>query len=282
MGTTLHANCRVLRGQTAGRGVDIHDGLEAPNWAPWLRFTPDQFEAHASLFPEGQVLIVDESDAPIAILSTSRFMWDGEVSSLPTWSEIAGGTLTFEDLFSEDGNALALMSVSIRPDVQGNGFAEMLIRAATDYAASSRITYVMSDFRPSQYGAYKARHPDAGFEHYCNLKREDGLPADAWLRALARLGMQPIRVDDRAMVVRTSASAFDGYRLTWEIDSWEQVMDAGLVALLSSRHRPELSLAAVQETWECGETGTWYVDRDANKAAYIESNLWGSVAESGL
>ncbi len=37
------------------------------------------------------------------------------------------------------------------------------------------------------------------------------------------------------------------------------------------------SFATSTPAWECGETGTWYVDDGAGAAAYIESNFWGRI-----
>lgn len=262
---------------SAGRGQEIYNVLEAPNWAPWLRFSAEQFNGQAQVFPDGQVLLCDENSRPLASFSTNRIMWDGDPESLPTWDEIAGDdNMTYADTYQPDGSTIVLMSVSIRPDAQGKSLTDVLVAKIKEVAAMEGIEYIISDFRPSGYGAYKAKNGDPGFAKYIELKRqEDNLPIDGWLRSLARKNMRPLRIDPKAMVVSTSLEEFKNFRFQYQPECWYQLTDPGLIKMKVAEQTPQTKVEQVDEVWECRENGTWYVNKADGRAVYIESNLWG-------
>lgn len=261
----------------SGRGAEIFDELEAPNWPPWLRFSAEELDAQAEVFPRGQILVCDERSRPLASLSSNRIDWDGVIEHLPTWDRVAGDDRTYRDTYRPDGNAVVLMSTNVRPDAQGLGLSEVLIDRMRSIAVADGVEHVMSDFRPNGYGAYKRTRGTAGFAAYCHMTREDGLPVDGWLRSVARKGMQPLAVDPRAIVVHTSASDLVRHRATYRPGRWYEPTDPDAVATALEEHTPHVDLDTVDEVWECDETGTWYVDRSRDRALYIESNLWGRL-----
>jgi hypothetical protein len=262
---------------SAGRGAEIFDVLEVPNWAPWLRFSAEELDAQADVFPTGQILVCDQTSRPLASLSTNRIEWDGVIGHLPTWDHVAGETRTYRDTYAPDGNAIVLMSANVRRDARKMRLTDLLIDEVKRRAAAEGIEHILSDFRPSEYGAYKLERGNTGFAAYCALARQDGLPMDGWLRSLTRNGMQPLGVDSRAMVVRTTVEEFSRYRATYHLDRWYQLTDPNVISIRVSEHAPHLDLDDVEEKWECSETGTWYVDRSGGRALYVESNLWGRL-----
>lgn len=262
---------------SAGRGQAIYDALEAPNWAPWLRFSALAFDGQAQTFPEGQLLLVDGELQPIASLSTNRIKWDGDPRILPTWTQMAGEDMSYGDTYQADGNVLVLMSVNIRHDAQGLGLTDQLVSKAKEVANSLGIEHVMSDFRPSGYGAYKAEVGDPGFATYCELVRGDGMPVDPWLRSLAHRGMTPIRPDFRASIIPVAIQQFVGFKKYYKPESWYALTDPNLIKAKIAEHNPQTEIGHVNEVWECRETGTWYVNRNSGQAVYIEGNLWGEL-----
>lgn len=265
---------------SVGQGQEIYDILEAPNWAPWLRFAPEQFDGQATVFSAGQILLSDENSRPLASFSTNRIKWDGNPESLPTWDEIAGDDMTYADTYQPDGNAIVLMSVSIRPDAQGKSLTDVLVAKIKEVAATGGVEYIISDFRPSGYGAYKTENGDPGFAKYIELKRqEDNLPIDGWLRSLARKNMRPLRIDPKAMIVPASLEEFNNFRSQYQPERWYQLTDPDLIKMKIAEQTPQAEVGQVDEVWECHETGTWYVNRTTQKAVYIESNLWGMIPD---
>ena len=111
---------------------------------------------------------------------------------------------------------------------------------------------------------------------YCAQTRPDGLPRDPWLRALTRRGMQQLRLDPRAMAIEATAAELDGWRASYRPEAWWQVTESAEITALVDWLQPH-ELDRIDEIWECGETGTWFCDRAAGEAIYLETNVWGEV-----
>lgn len=236
----------------------IYQELEVPNWAPWLRASPETLTKRAEAFPEGQLAIWTPEGRPIASLSLSRFNYDGDPQALPTWDEIMGDPPTGEHTFVPDGNAIGMMSINVHPEFQGAGLTRVIIDDVKKRAKDLGIKHIMGSFRPSQFGEWTHEHPREGFVTYALKERPDNLPLDAWLRALTRNGMRMLRVDDAAMVVpEVPIEEFNNYRETYNPEKWRQI---------------------APHVWRCGETGVWITGE--NSATYIESNVWGILDQN--
>lgn len=266
--------------------------LEKNTWAPWLTYSKDQLSKQRQTFGSGQFELRDSDRSLLGILSTNRINWSGDTEHLPTWNKVAGQELTYEDSFEPNGNTLALMSISVNPKARGRGIYRSLIRDAQDYARKNNLQHLIGDFRPSGFGVYKRHTGDFDFIKYCHNKRNENLqpplfgpiktkkdnqPQDPWLRAVKRLGMEELKPDARAMVVHAHADELDKYMQTYRPENWWKVTNAEQIKYLLDWHQPHLDLEHVVEVWECGETGTWYVDPINDEAVYIESNLWGEL-----
>ncbi|OGH21647.1 MAG: hypothetical protein A2629_01945 [Candidatus Levybacteria bacterium RIFCSPHIGHO2_01_FULL_41_15] len=244
---------RTYKPEEAAR---IYQELEVPNWAPWLRASPETLAKRAVVFPEGQIAIW-KGKRPIASISLNRFNYDGNPDNLPTWDELAGYPSTYEETYDPNGNAVAMMSINIHPEFQGQGLTGDIITAVKTLRETLGIKHIMGSFRPSQFGDYSHDNPRANFTTYSHLKRPDRLPQDAWLRALTRNGMDVLRVDDFAMMVPdVSMEEFEEYRRTYFPEKWRKM-------------RPDV--------WRCGQTGIWVVGR--NGATYLEGNVWGILED---
>jgi GNAT superfamily N-acetyltransferase len=258
-----------------GRGHEIFECLEVPNWAPWLRISADQFDLQAELFELGQLFVCDFDDEPVGLLSTTRIEWDGRVASLPTWDHLAADITCFATRYAPEGNALVLLSASVRRDLRGGGIGTLLIDRTKDIAILHEIDTIVSPFRPSGFGRHKIHHPHCSFERYCALRRDDGAPVDRWLRTLDRARFAMLRIEPKAMVVETTADHFHALRSAYHPGSWHRVENGRAFDLRIGEHCPGEQLPHIHAAWECSETGTWYVDDDSDAAAYIESNVWG-------
>jgi hypothetical protein len=253
--------------------------LEAPNWAPWLRFSAEQLARQAQVFPEGQIILHDQDTHDLAAaLSSNRIDWDGDSTHLPTWDEIAGEEQTFEGTFRPDGNTFALMSMSVNGAVKGRGLSGRVFDRIKEYAKAEGLEHIIGDFRPSNFGAHKQQTGHFDFTAYCESTREDGQPYDGWLRAVSRQGAQFHQPDPRAMVVEATADEVAAWSEAYNPEKWWEVTDPEQVSYLLKWHQPLHDIERVSRIIECGETGTWYIDDVNNKAVYIESNLWGEIA----
>lgn len=233
--------------------AQIYTHLEVPTWAPWLAATAESLAGRAHVFAPGQLVLWDEqSNMPAASLSTNRISWNGDIAILPSWDDVAGDPTTYEHTYDPHGNTLTLMSMNVRPDLNGKGLARKLIEQVQCLAQDLQVQHLIGSFRPNEYGKYKLNTANpVGFAEYCALTRPDGLPVDGWIRNLTRNGMKPLKVDSQAMIVSIPISEFNQIK------------------------QPHWKL--VNDQWECGEVGSWTVNENTGLATYIESNLWGYI-----
>lgn len=246
---------RPYKPQEAGL---IYETLEKPNWAPWLAASVETLTKRAEIFPEGQIALWGADGRPVASLSLNRFSWDGDIDKLPTWDELAGDPPTYENTYNPQGNSVGMMSINVRPDIQGGGLTQSIIESTRKITEDLGIENVMGSFRPSQFGQFSKDNPDYKFEHHVNRTDERGLPVDKWLRALHRNGMRMLRVDDGAMIV-------DNIKRE-KVEEWSRI------------YKPE-QWVKKGHIWRCGETGFWYVG--PKMAMYAESNVWGILDRNG-
>jgi GNAT superfamily N-acetyltransferase len=263
-------------------GSDIYKRIENPNWAPWLRADSSQLAERMSVFPAGHMLVKDDDGELIGFLSTNRINWDASVEGLTTWDAVAGEKGTFRDTYKPEGNTICLMSMGVAAGAQGQQVAQKMINNVREVARANNVKHIIGDFRPSGYGQYKHMTSDFSFEGYVTQKRtNDSLPLDPWLRNVTRQGMEPLRIDNRAMVVPATTEELSEYMRTYKPESWYEVEDPENKKILIEQQQPFLDLENITHIFECEETGTWYVDKNSGKAVYIESNLWGELPVSG-
>ena len=258
-------------------GQEIYNELESKNWAPWLRFSAEDLDAQASVFPAGQMFTRTEEGVLAVALSTNRISWDGRTESAPAWDTIAGESMTYAETYQPEGNTLVMMSMNVNPNLQGRGYASSTFDSIRNLAHHQNIERIGADFRPSGFGAYKSATGKFDIDEYVSLTRDDGQLKDPWLRSVTRQGAQLLRTHHRAMVVPATAEDVDTWSEEYNPDRWQEVIDRQQKHVLLSTHKPYRDLEQVDQILECGETGTWYVDREHNKAVYIESNIWAEV-----
>lgn len=233
----------------------IYEHLEKFNWAPWLAASVKTLIGRANTFPAGQLIMKDNKGIPLASLSTNRINWDGNLSSLPSWDQIAGEPTTYENTYVKNGNSLVLMSMNVNPSYQGIGIAKKMIDKIKKRSQELEVTHLIGSFRPNQFGKYKYenRQKKVNFYEYCNLKRADGLPLDGWLRSLVRNGMTPLVIDNHAMKVEVPISEFLNF------------------------YDPVTWIETKPGVFECKEVGNWQVYPEKHIAVYEESNLYGLI-----
>lgn len=258
-------------------GQEIYNELESKNWAPWLRFSAEDLDAQASVFPAGQMFTRTEQGVLAVALSTNRISWDGRAESAPAWDTIAGESMTYAETYQPDGNTLTLMSMNVNPVLKGRGYASSIFDSVRHLAETENIERIAADFRPSGFGSYKQATGKFDIDEYAKLTRDDGQPKDPWLRSVTRQGADIMRSHERAMVVEATAEDVDLWSQTYNSDRWWEVTDVHQKHQLLRTHKPYRDLERVDQVLECGETGTWYVDRENNKAVYVESNMWAEI-----
>ncbi len=258
-------------------GHEIYEKIESSNWAPWLRVISRHLVERIKVFPAGHLVVKEDDGNPMGFLSTNRISWDGNRGTLTTWDAVAGREGNYQDTYVPDGNTICLMSMGVAAGAKGQHIAQAMVAGIQKIGQQKGIEHIIGDFRPSGFGQYKNMVGDFDFARYVETRREDGLPLDPWLRNVGYLGMQALKVDNRAMIVPASAEALDYYMRVYKPEAWYEVHDPAAKARLLEQQQPQLDLAQVTHIYECEETGTWYLDAGSGQAVYIESNYWGEL-----
>lgn len=266
---------RVASAAEARPSILHYERLEMQSWAPWLRFSRPVLTEHVRAYPEDQFFAYD-SEGLVGALSTNRILWHGDPGTLGSWDAIAGKWHDYRDTHVAHGNTLVTLSASIAGRARGAGVAARLMDAVRTSARERGLDHVIGSYRPPGYGRFKTRDP-RGFLDYVELRDARGLPLDPWLRSLTRMGMTRLGVDAQAMVVDVPLRELDRLRRQ-SSHEWMRASTARDAAL----HEPALPFPVADcELWEVGEAGTWYVDRAADRAVYVESGIWGTVPLQG-
>ena len=182
------------------------------DFSPWPRFmTQDPvgsvyYADPVAAYPEFVLVAVDR-DHPDRLLAKGYsvpFTWDEDpTKSLPEdgWDGVI--LLSALDRFAgRRGNLVSALEISIRPDLQGTGLSSVMLGAMRDNATALGFTSLVAPVRPNG----KHRHPEMSIADYAALRRDDGLPVDAWLRVHVRAGGTIVGACSRAMTIAGSTA----------------------------------------------------------------------------
>jgi GNAT superfamily N-acetyltransferase len=147
--------------------------------------------------PRFQLVVLD-GERLVAKAHSVPFRWDGEDASLPGtgWDTILA-TGVIGAVRGREPTALSALEISVDPQWQGKGLSRVLLDGLRAAAAGAGFADLVAPVRPSR----KAEHPEVPMAEYVTWRREDGLPADPWLRVHVRAGGRVVRVCPASMVV---------------------------------------------------------------------------------
>ena len=190
---------------------------ERPNLAerlddfnPWPRFMHQDpvgslyYADPVAMYPDFVQVAIDPTrpDELVAKAYSVPFTWDED----PTISLPANGWdgaiiyATLDRLTGRRGNLVSALEISVRADLQGSGLSHVMLTAMRENAAAMGFTSLVAPVRPNQ----KHLHPTISMSDYAALRRDDGLPVDAWLRTHVRAGGTIVGVAPRAMTMAGS------------------------------------------------------------------------------
>jgi hypothetical protein len=183
--------------------------LVGPMWRmanPWPAFllanpVGDRLYAHAvSLFPELQ-LVVELDGEVVAKVHAIPFCWDGTDHDLPVrgWEAVIERGVRDHEL-GVAPTAVSLLEARLDPAHLGAGRSAGLLAAARANTARLGFTDLFGPVRPT----LKSAEPLTPIGDYAFRTRDDGLPADPWMRVHARLGARTVRVCPASMTVAGS------------------------------------------------------------------------------
>jgi GNAT superfamily N-acetyltransferase len=117
-------------------------------------------------------------------------------------------TWAFADI--ERGTApdtVSALEISVHPDHLGTGLSHRMLAAMRDAAAAAGYAELVAPVRPNE----KHKHIRQRMVDYIELTRDDGLPADAWLRTHVRAGAVLHSVAPTSMVITGTLAEWRGW-----------------------------------------------------------------------
>ncbi|HEX4976749.1 MAG TPA: hypothetical protein VFV40_02685 [Nocardioides sp.] len=197
------------------------------------------------------VLYDDEADAVVAEGHTGPLWWDGDDATLPPGIDAALELVFARARAGEPVNTLCALAAETPRTGRARGMAEQILGAMSELARRHGLARVIAPVRPSA----KHLYPLAPIERYVTWRRPDGQLLDPWMRVHERLG------------ARVSTPLPESLRITGTVAEWESWTQLAF---------PESGTYVFPEG-----LATLDVDREADRGAYWEPNVWMIHPELG-
>ena len=195
-------------------------------------------------FARFQCSLIDADGMPIAGLNCAPLAWDGIDASLPDgWDDQVLRTFAQRDA-GVLPDTMGAIQIVVRPDRQGSGLAGAMVAAMRALAAEQGFAALIACVRPTT----KHEDPFADIEEYALRVREDGLPADPWIRLHVRLGARVVRGVPASM-------RMEGTVADWR--AW-----TGLPFPGGGQYVVPFAAAPVE------------IDLEADRGVYLDPNVW--------
>jgi len=192
----------TLRERPELRAAIFADAMQASLWPEFMRHDPvaDLYFAEAALDRyldfvlvglDGGEVVARAFSVPFCLGIEGRGElpdagWDGVIR----WAH--------EDhLAGHTPNAVSALEISLLPGLRGGGHSRAMLTAMKQNARARGFADLYAPLRPNQ----KHLQPHVAMSEYIARKRDDGLPADAWLRTHVRDGGRIVKVAPCSMTI---------------------------------------------------------------------------------
>jgi GNAT superfamily N-acetyltransferase len=170
-------------------------------WPPFMLEDPVAevwFGRLPAVFGEYQLVALDGDGAVVAKVNSVPFAWSGRDDDLPA----RGWDGVLERAFAEQAagvppTAVSLLEARVVPDLRGAGLSARLLEAAVANTRRLGLRDLFGPVRPTA----KSLEPRTPMAEYVARVRDDGLPADPWLRVHVRRGGRVVAVCPVSMTV---------------------------------------------------------------------------------
>lgn len=214
-------------------------------WPRFMQQSTAGGEFYAELgttFADCALVVVDAAGAVVCRVLWVPFAWDG---ALPLPAEGWDWVITRGIADRRTGaacTAASALEIGIDPGLRGAGLSGILLQHMRAAAAAQGATDLFAPVRPN--GKHAVPHEPMG--DYVGRLREDGLPADGWLRVHARAGGEVLGPCERSM------------HIEGDVAEWREW--TGLDLTVPGDHVVPQALAPVRS--------------DGARAVYVEPNVW--------
>jgi hypothetical protein len=190
--------------------LDAMWALENP-WPPFMSNDPvvnHLYGLLAERFAPYQLLAVTEDDDLAGKMHAVPFVWSGADSDLPDRGlDAILERAARDDAAGRSPTAASLVEAAITRAYRSTRLSPRLLDTM---AATCRARGLRALFGPVRPTA-KHEQPHLPMPDYVRLTRDDGLPADPWLRVHVRRGARIVRVCPASMTIVGSLSDWRGW-----------------------------------------------------------------------
>jgi len=240
---------RAVQVVTSADRPDLENEVREAFRERWPEFifhgeaAPEYLPRVSEYFGHFDILLLDEGKVAAGGWGVP-FAWSGDFDELPDGYDGALARSVADHEAGRTPTALSFMAAAVAPAYDKQGLAQQVLTALVARAEEQGIGQVVAPLRPT----WKHRYPLVTMADYATWVREDGLSIDPWIRTHQRMGATVLGPATRSMVI-------SGTVAEWE--SW-----ADMVFPVSGRYVVPDALNTIT------------VDRDADRATYVEENLW--------
>ena len=223
------------------------DSFPTDTWPEFMYWDPVaglHYGAVEQWYGEYTLVAVDRDhpDAAVAKAYSTPFTWEGDLPD-GGWDRVVLRAAQ-DRLRGRTGDRVSALEITIRPDARGGGLSSILVDAMRRNAARLGYDELVVPVRPTR----KHAEPMTPMAEYVARVRDDGLPADPWLRVHARAGAEIVAVAPHSMTVPGT------------LQMW--------------RKWTGLPLDTTGSVVVPGALVPVHVDVDAGHAVYVEPNVW--------
>lgn len=195
-------------------------------------------------FADFSVLLVVDDDTVAAGGWGVPFAWDQTVADLPDGYDGALRRSVTDHEAGRPASTLSFMAVAVAGGYDKRGLAGRVLEALISRADHHGVDHVVAPLRPT----LKHRYPLQPMAEYATWTRPDGLSVDPWIRTHQRMGATILGTAPRSMTVSGTVAEWESWTGMAFPASGAYVVPDGLNLLT--------------------------VDRQGDRAVYVEENLW--------
>ncbi len=242
------AQYKVITAKENREIVAKADALVYREWPEFMLHDPvaDLFSDCYRDLPEFQFALVDsDSNETVAIGNSIPLSYHGEIHELPEEGWDWALTKGIDDY--KRGNKptlLCALQIVVFGNNRGKGISSKAVTAMKKIGQMSGLHDLIAPVRPSQ----KSDYPLIAIDRYIKWQNDNKEPFDSWLRVHTKLGGKIIRPCVKAM------------RIDGTIEQWTEW--TALSFKESGKYIVQGALVPID------------VDLTANRAVYIEPNVW--------
>lgn len=195
-------------------------------------------------FADFNIMLIDETDQPVAWGWGVPIAWNGELTDLPTgYTDTTKRAVETHDSASMTDTFVICGAIVDRRRAR-QGIAGAIVAALRDLPAAGSLARVIVPVRPT----LKSMYPLTAIDTFASWTRSDGLPLDPWLRTHCRIGGRIIATAPQSQVLTGTVDQWEKWTLLKFPSNGEYIIPNGLQPL--------------------------HIDREEDEGTYIEPNVW--------